>query len=281
MTKPTDTAPAGEAGAAPLDLGFDVDDAAAAELAHLLAELGDEPADPVDAAPAGEPAAGESADEPVDETPAGPEPVEPPTVAEITAAAEELAMLDALHKSIGDEYKARKAAHEPLFAAAVNAGMNRQIPLVLPDDGTQIGTWNVEGSDTVTLWDGEAALAYVREHSPHNLYETVSDRALNYPDVIEYIRLTHPELITEAVRPAYLTVLEQALDAEGRAPDPRTGELIPLARRERVPSTGKGRAGWKRPKGGPSGREQLVAAWRDGRLRGRIALDPPPAAAGE
>ncbi|MEV0822562.1 hypothetical protein [Nonomuraea rubra] len=284
----TTEAPAEQAGVAPLDdFGFDVDDAAEAELAHLLAELGDEPAeapvddtaaaaDPVDAAAAAPEA--DPVDEPVDEPAAAPEApsTPPPTVEEARLAAEELAMLEALKSWVADELKAAKERHKGTHAAYVNAGGNRAIPLRL--NGVEIGTWNVADATTELVWDDEAVRAYVSEHSPHNLYEVVDGvTAARYDDVVEYIRLTHPELIKTEVRPAFLTVLAQQLDDEGHLLlDETTGEAVKLGKHVKVDSDGSGRPGWKRPKGKPNGREQLVAAWRRGEFKVE-AIEAPPA----
>jgi hypothetical protein len=165
-----------------------------------------------------------------------------------------------------------------VHAAYVAAGGNRSIPLRLPN-GVDVGSWNIAESTTSLVWDNEAVLAHVTEHSPHNLYEVVDGvTAARYDDVVEYIRLMHPELIRTEVRPAFLTVLAQQLDDDGNLlVDETTGEIVKLGKRVKVESDGSGRPGWKRPKGKPDGKQQLVAAWRRGEFKVE-AIEAPPAA---
>lgn len=273
------------------DFGFDVDDAAEAELAHLLAELPDEPVDQAPAAAVDEPVEtppAESAGDPVDEAPAAepvdepqPEAEAPPTIDEVRLAAEELAMLEALKSWVTDECKTAKERHKDGHARYVNAGGNRAIPLRLPN-GAEIGTWNIAEATSKLVPVDEAVLAYVTEHSAHNLYEVVDgETAARYDDVVEFIRLTHPELITTVVRPAYVTSLLAQLDNDGNLLDDQTGEVHKLAKRVKAPSDGSGKPGWKRPKGKPDGKAQLVAAWRSGEFKSPGVLEAPPAVPAE
>ncbi|KAA9379590.1 hypothetical protein F5972_08000 [Microbispora cellulosiformans] len=235
--------------------------------------------DLADGAPEPGPADGEAAaTDGQDATPDGEDKPQAPDVKTVKQTAEHLGMLDALHKFIGDELKQAKKDHAPLFAAAANLGGEKQIDLTLPD-GTKIGTYNLDQPGVLIAWDTAAVREYTRRTAPHNLYDEVNPAALNYPDIVEFIKLTHPGLVQEAVRPSYLTLLEEQLDEQGRLPDPTTGELVTVAKRNKVDATGEGRFGWTRAKRDvPGGRERLVAAWRAGELRGRIALDPPVAA---
>lgn len=279
----TPAAPADSAGATPAldadDFGFGpLDDDEVAAMMSGLGQADEQPAAeqpeqaeaPADEAPVDEPPA-EPIDEPVDE------PKVAPDVAEVRAAAEEIAMLDALAKWVGEELSARKKDHAPLLADAANIGSLTKVDLKLPD-GTKIGTFNLDEPDVQIAWNDAATLAHVEKTSKHNVYEVVSPTAINHEDVIEFIRLTHPELIKREVRPAYLTLLAESLDDEGCVVS-EGGELVKIAKRVPVPSEGKGRLGWTRPKGKPTGRDQLVAAWRAGtfQAQGLLAASPGPA----
>lgn len=286
--KTTTDAPADQAEASPAlldDFGFgDLD----AELGELFAEpdppatdpTGPEAADEMRREPAPPAAEEPQAAEPVDgsepEPAPEPEPVEPPTIKEVQQAAEELAMLDALKGWVSDELAAAKSKHSDLHARYVNLGGNRKIPLRLPS-GVEIGTWNVSEATSKLVWDDEAVLKHVTQHSAHNLYDIVdSAAAARYDDVVEFIRLTHPELIRSAVRPAYLTLLAEQLDEDGKLLDKASGELIPLAKRVNAESDGSGRAGWKRPKGKPDGKAMLIAAWQRGEFKSPGVIEAPP-----
>lgn len=281
----TPDAPAAQAGAAPGDFGFGDDTgdtpppAGTATAEAATAEASQAPADEP---PVAEPQAGDPLidEQPADQPEPEAEPVTPPTIGEVTQAAEELAMLDALKTWVSDELTQAKNRHKDGHAAYVNAGGNRAIPLRLPD-GTEIGSWNIAETKTSLAWDDDAVLAYTTAHSPHNLYEIVDgETAARYDDVIEFIRLTHPELIRTAVRPAYLTLLERQLDADGNLVDETTGEVVKLGKRIKVESDGSGRPGWKRPKGKPDGRQELIAAWRRGEFKNNILEAPPVAGQG-
>ncbi|MEZ0073642.1 hypothetical protein [Planotetraspora sp. GP83] len=309
----TSEAPAEQAGASPGDIepgfglfgGFgDLDPADAAEIEAMFATLADLPDDGEGEQDGEEAGLGDDADGGGDDAgaqahdmaepgaadgeaaatdgeaadPDGEDPPQAPDVETVKQTAEHLAMLDALHKFIGGELDQAKKDSAPLFAAAANLGGEKQIDLTLPD-GTQVGTYNLDQPEVLVVWDEPAVLEFTRRGAKHNVYDDVSGAALNYPDVVEFIKLTHPGLVREAVRPAYLKLLEEQLDEQGRLSDPKTGELVTVASRKRVDATGRGRFGWTRAKRDvPGGRERLVAAWRAGELRGRIALDPPVAA---
>ncbi|MBP2703549.1 hypothetical protein JOL79_07015 [Microbispora sp. RL4-1S] len=314
-TDRTSNAPAESAGAAPSPsmadvwsaehaaelAGFDLDPAERAEIEAIMsslatsgeaeqaaaeADLAADAAEQAEPARVGDeqppaPEVGQADEAPAPEPEAADEQPERPApdVKVVKAAAEEIGMLDALHKWIGDELKAKRAAAAELFADAANLGGQRQVELVLPD-GTRVGSWNIAQPEVVITWNEAAVLDYTRRHAPHNVYDVVNSAALNYPDVVEYIRLTHPELVRDAVRPAYLDLLAEELDAQGQLPDKTTGELVTVAERVKVAAIGDGKIAWTRPKRNDptSGRDKLVAAWRAGELAGRIALDPPPVA---
>ncbi|MEU4228327.1 hypothetical protein AB0F17_28870 [Nonomuraea sp. NPDC026600] len=265
------------------DFGFgDLDDETAALLAAAAEQAPDQEEQQPDSAAADEPqgpaeAAAEQEDQPEPEA-AEPTPEAPartaPDVESVREAAEEIAMLDALKSWVEGELKIAKAKHAPMHADAANVGGSKTIPLKL--DGVKIGTYNIAEPTIKTVWDDEAVLAYAEANSPQNVYETVDGTtAARYDDVAEFIRLTHPELIKREVRPAFLTTLVDQLDDECRLLDEKTGELVTLAKRLPVESDGSGRCGWVRPKGKPTGREQLIAAWRSGKFKPRGALANP------
>lgn len=267
------------------DFGFgDLDDETAALLATAEQEeqspapaAPEQPETPAEQAPEQEEQAEPETPEPTPETPAR----TAPDVESVREAAEEIAMLDALKAWVTEELKAAKDRHAPMHADAANIGGSKTIPLKL--DGEKIGTYNIAEPTIKTVWDDAAVLAFVEANSPQNVYETVDGAAAaRHEDVAEFIRLTHPELIKREVRPAYLTVLADQLDDECRLADESTGELVVVAKRVHVESDGSGRCGWVRPKGKPTGREQLIAAWRSGKFKPRGALandsaDQPPA----
>lgn len=204
----------------------------------------------------------------------GQEETVPLDMALVTRAAAELGLMKALHKEIGDEIKKREEEYAPYMAAAVNAGLPRQFPLRGPD-GTQYGNYNVKAVKSEFVFDEPALLAYTEQRAPDNIAETLDERALTDPDVIEYVRLVAPHLIRRSVRASYRKLLAELADEKGHVPD-ANGELVKIGKRVRVESDGTGSPSWKPGKNGAAGgRTRIVDDWRTGRLQGPPMITPP------
>ncbi|GAA3172955.1 hypothetical protein [Nonomuraea salmonea] len=175
-----------------------------------------------------------------------------------------------------EEAAAKAAEYAPMMARAVNElGMQRTIDLYTPD-GTKVGTWNVSEPKIELVWKQKETLEFARSEAPHNVEKVVAPAALTYPDVIAYIEMTHPSLVMEQVRPAYLKLLAERATEDGHVPD-RNGELVKLADRKKIPSDGKGRSGWtKATKNRPGGRDLLITAWRMRKTQAARELMPIP-----
>jgi hypothetical protein len=156
--------------------------------------------------------------------------------------ARDLTALKALADAVNARMKQVKTELEEQLEAT---GVTR-LDAVLPD-GTKVATISKTAPKAAAqVVDGPAFLAWVREHSPHNV------------------------MTVEQVRGAYQTALLEEMTKAGavEAVDEATGELL------EVPGVeirqGRASSCTVRPVAG--GREAIAAAWRDGSLAG---LDLP------
>lgn len=149
-------------------------------------------------------------------------------------------------KALADMVNARmKQVKAELEEQLDETGVTR-LDAVLPD-GTKVATISkTQPKAAAQVVDGPAFLAWVREHSPHNV------------------------MTVEQVRTAYQTALLEEMTKSGafEVVDESTGEVL------KVPGVeireGRASSCTVRPVAG--GREAIAAAWREGRLAG---LDLP------
>jgi hypothetical protein len=165
-------------------------------------------------------------------------------------AAARAAMLAALHDAIGAELKAARALVGAGLADAKKATGTTQISAELPD-GTPVAKVTLVSPDPVAeVADDKAFLAWVRKY---------------YPDEVA------SRLVVE-VRPAFVDRLLKEMTAAkvARWCDKETGEL------HDVPGVVmQGRASHQRLTFEKTGKADIAAAWREGRLSLPDLLGPP------
>ncbi|MFI6347277.1 hypothetical protein [Streptomyces sp. NPDC050560] len=157
------------------------------------------------------------------------------------AAARE-AYLKTLHDVVGNAYKAARAETQQLLDDAARDSGTRQVAVTLPD-GPDIAT--------VSLSSGEAAA------------RVVDDAAFTAWVIATVPGEVERRFVTE-VRGAFRTKLLSELTAAGGTewPDPETGVIHDVPGVELAPSRSRTHAvRFKK-----DGRDQVMNAWRDGRL---------------
>ncbi|WP_431781772.1 hypothetical protein [Streptomyces chumphonensis] len=148
------------------------------------------------------------------------------------------AALKTLADAIGDQLKTVKAEMQ----AALEASGAARVDATLPD-GLKVGTVSLSTPKAAAVVTDDAEfLAWVREHSPHNVTSRV---------------------VTE-VRPAYRTALLAEMTAAGSAEvaDKETGEVAEVPGVE----IRAGRATTHSVRLAKDGADAIAEAWRDGRL---------------
>lgn len=173
----------------------------------------------------------------------------------VKEAAARAAVLDTLHKAIGDELKAAKRELEDGLRAAKAETGTQKVAISL-DEQQDIGTASlVQPNAAAVVTDAEKFKAWVMDH---------------YASEIER------RFVTE-VRAAFTARLLKEMTAAGVAQwaDPETGEIHDVPGVEL-----QGRVAYTRVTVPEAGKQAIAQAWADGRLsfHGLPAIAPGPAA---
>lgn len=188
-----------------------------------------------------------------------------------------VAYLDSIHKAIGQQLRRTRARAEQVNAAAQLVHGTKSVAVTLDDGGPAVCTVHIADPEPEIVWDRDAVLAYTRAHSPDNVQQVFSERALLQPEVQAYITMFFPEFVRAEVRPAYLGLLKELLDEQGQLADPATGECHQLATVKPPRRTGAFRLTYARAKAGqPEGKERIQKMFRKGLLGDVLSLGAAP-----
>jgi hypothetical protein len=172
-----------------------------------------------------------------------------------------IATLEALAHTVAAEYEKARAAAEPVFAAMRKKGRPQQEVLLL--DGEKVGLISIKAGVTVTRAGDVALLAFARDYLPSEVEEYIDPAALADPDIAEYIKAFHPDLMRARVNaPTRKALLDQASKAHGYVVAPH-GEKEQVAEVETGQPTG---AFSLNGAGAEQRRNRIIAEWRKGRI---------------
>ncbi|GAA2685554.1 hypothetical protein [Nonomuraea recticatena] len=185
--------------------------------------------------------------------------------------------LDGVHKALGRQVRRTRELAERMFAAAQLVHGMKALDVMGADDGPPVATIHIQDVKPTITWIRDAVEAYCRQHAETELYTEVLPGALALDDVVAYIAMTHPDYVKTRVRDAYLTRLESEIDDDGCKADPRTGEVVKLAKVTPGERNGAFIIRYTSAKQGrPSGKERIERMFRAGDMGDVLALGAGP-----
>lgn len=187
--------------------------------------------------------------------------------------------LDGVHKALGRQVKRTRERAEKLFAATQLLHGTKSLSVNVDDGGAAAATVHIQDIKPEIIWDMGAVKAYCKKHATTEISQEVLPGALDLPDVVAFIAMTHPDYVRTKVREAYMTRLQSEIDEEGCKADPNTGELVKLATIRPGQRTGAFILRYANAKNGAlGGKQRIEKLFRDGGMGDILALGAAPEA---
>jgi hypothetical protein len=183
-----------------------------------------------------------------------------------TLTPREHALRVALLSALADEVKAAlvqaRAEAQQAFAPVRVDGQTQQ--LVMLPSGERVGLISIRDGGTTVGFSEDELLAWVAEHMPHEVKETVEPYAWDSLDLVALVKEHFPNVVKRGVRPSCRERLVAEMEAnDGKVIDPATGEATKLGEVHRSKPTGA--FSYRPDKGTPA---RIAAEWRAGHLDG-------------
>lgn len=173
-----------------------------------------------------------------------------------------VAVLDVIGDEVASAYKAARKEAGAAFAPARADGQSQQ-KVMLPG-GAEIGLVSIKAAGKQVDVTEAALEAWVTEHLPGGMEEFADERALTDAEVLDVLRAVFPHLVSRRVRPATrAALLKEIEESGGWLVDKVTCEKVKVGEVADLKPTG---AFSYRP--GKDARDQVIAAWQRGDLRG-------------
>ncbi|MFG2001757.1 hypothetical protein ACGFNU_21660 [Spirillospora sp. NPDC048911] len=171
-----------------------------------------------------------------------------------------VAALEALVAFFTTEYKAARREAE----TAYRDNKVKKVTIETPD-GVQLGDITVKQPSASVVIDEDKLLAWVAEHTPHEVEEYLDTAVQLDEEAIEWARVNRDDLLRRRIRSVWRAELVKQLTAHGgEVIDERTGAATKVADVVPVRATGEFSLP---PKGGSERRSKLMAALLRGDLK--------------